>query len=128
MSDSTARKRPKFLALHQIRLPLPGIVSILHRVSGAGLFLMLPLLLWLFDRSLGSPVAYDAYRDVVSNPLVKLVLFGLLWAYLHHFCAGIRFLLLDVHVGSDLAAARRSSVIVLVVSVALTVAIGVALW
>ena len=128
MSDSTARKRPKFLALHQIRLPLPGIVSILHRVSGAGLFLMLPLLLWLFDRSLGSPVAYDAYRDVVSNPLVKLVLFGLLLAYLHHFCAGIRFLLLDVHVGSDLAAARRSSVIVLVVSVALTVAIGVALW
>lgn len=128
MSDSTARKRPKFLALHQIRLPLPGIVSILHRVSGAGLFLMLPLLLWLFDRSLGSPVAYDAYRDVVSNPLVKLVLFGLLWAYLHHFCAGIRFLLLDVHVGSDLAAARRSSVVVLVVSIALTVAIGVALW
>jgi len=128
MSDATARKRPKFLALHQIRLPLPGIVSILHRVSGAGLFLMLPLLLWLFDRSLGSPVAYDAYRDVVSNPLVKIVLFGLLWAYLHHFCAGIRFLLLDVHVGVDLEPARRSSVVVLIVSIVLTLAIGVALW
>lgn len=128
MSDAPVRKRPKHLALHQIRLPLPGIVSILHRVSGAGLFLMLPLLLWLFDQSLGSPVAYDAYRDVVSNPLVKLILFGLLWAYLHHFCAGIRFLLLDMHIWGDLAPARRSSVGVLVISIALTVVIGVALW
>jgi succinate dehydrogenase / fumarate reductase, cytochrome b subunit len=128
MSDATARKRPKFLALHQIRLPLAGFVSILHRVSGAGLFLMLPLLLWLFDRSLGSPLAYDAYRDVVSNPLVKLILFGLLWAYLHHFCAGIRFLLLDMHIGVELQASRRSSVVVMVVSIALTIVIGVALW
>ncbi|MDX5363520.1 MAG: succinate dehydrogenase, cytochrome b556 subunit [Pseudazoarcus pumilus] len=128
MSDAPARKRPKHLALHQIRLPLPGIVSILHRVSGAGLFLMLPLLLWLFDRSLGSPVAYDAYRDVVSNPLIKLVLFGLLWAYLHHFCAGIRFLLLDLHIGGELESARRSSMAVMVVSIALTLVIGVALW
>lgn len=128
MSQATARKRPKHLALHQIRLPLPGIVSILHRVSGAGLFLFLPLLLWLFDRSLGSPTAFDAYREVVGNPLVKLVLFGLLWAYLHHFCAGIRFLLLDLHVWGDLEPARRSSMGVMIVSIALTVAIGVALW
>ena len=128
MSETTVRKRPKHLALHQIRLPLPGIVSILHRVSGAGLFLMLPLLLWLFDRSLGSATAYDAYREAVSHPLLKLVLFGLLWAYLHHFCAGIRFLLLDLHVGSDLQAGRRSSVAVMVVSIVLTLVIGVALW
>jgi succinate dehydrogenase / fumarate reductase cytochrome b subunit len=128
MSDAPARKRPKHLALHQIRLPLPGIVSILHRVSGVGLFLMLPLLLWLFDRSLGSATDYDAYREVVSNPLVKLVLFGLLWAYLHHFCAGIRFLLLDLHIWGDLEPARRSSMGVMVVSIALTVVIGVALW
>lgn len=128
MSETTVRKRPKHLALHQIRLPLPGIVSILHRVSGAGLFLMLPLLLWLFDRSLGSATAYDAYREAVSHPLLKLVLFGLLWAYLHHFCAGIRFLLLDLHVGTDLQAGRRSSVAVMVVSIVLTLVIGVALW
>jgi succinate dehydrogenase / fumarate reductase cytochrome b subunit len=128
MSDATARKRPKFLALHQIRLPLPGIVSILHRVSGAGLFLFLPFLLWLFDRSLGSPTAFDAYREVVANPLVKLILFGLLWAYLHHFCAGIRFLLLDLHVWGDLEPARKSSVGVLVASIVLTLGIGVALW
>lgn len=128
MSETTVRKRPKHLALHQIRLPLPGIVSILHRVSGAGLFLMLPLLLWLFDRSLGSATAYDAYREAVSHPLLKLVLFGLLWAYLHHFCAGIRFLLLDLHVGTDLQAGRRSSMAVMVVSIVLTLVIGVALW
>jgi len=128
MSETTVRKRPKHLALHQIRQPIPAIVSILHRISGAGLFLMLPLLLWLFDRSLGSATAYDAYREVVAHPLVKLVLFGLLWAYLHHFCAGIRFLLLDLHVGTDLQAGRRSAWAVLVVSLALTFVIGVALW
>lgn len=129
MRDASARKqRPKFLALHQIRLPLPGIVSILHRVSGAGLFLMLPLLLFLFDRSLGSVDDFEVFRAWIGNPLVKLVLFGLLWAYLHHFCAGLRFLLLDVHVGTDLGPARSSSVAVLVVSLLLTLVIGVALW
>lgn len=129
MSEAIVRKqRPKFLALHEIRLPLPGIVSILHRVSGAGLFLMLPFLLYLFDRSLGSPESFATYKTVVANPLAKLLLLGLLWAYMHHFCAGIRFLLLDMHVGVDLKSARNSSRIVLIVSLALTVIIGVKLW
>ena len=129
MSQATVRKqRPKFLALNEIRLPLPGIVSILHRISGAGLFLLMPFLLYLFDRSVGSPESFAAYKEVVANPLAKLVLFGLLWAYLHHFCAGIRFLLLDMHKGIDLQSARNSSRIVLIVSIALTVIIGVKLW
>ncbi|WP_332673577.1 succinate dehydrogenase, cytochrome b556 subunit [Aromatoleum sp.] len=129
MSEALARKqRPKFLALHEIRLPLPGIVSILHRVSGAGLFLMLPFLLYLLDRSLGSPESFVTYKSVVANPLIKLLLLGLLWAYLHHFCAGIRFLLLDMHTGVDLKSARNSSRIVLAVSIVLTVIIGVKLW
>ncbi|HRQ59099.1 MAG TPA: succinate dehydrogenase, cytochrome b556 subunit [Azoarcus taiwanensis] len=129
MSEATARKpRPKHLALHEIRLPLPGIVSILHRVSGAGLFLLLPFLLFLFDRSLGSAESFAVYQSVVSNWFIKLVLFGLLWAYLHHFCAGIRFLLLDLHIGGDLEPARKSSKIVLAVSIALTLIIGVMLW
>ncbi|AYH44336.1 succinate dehydrogenase, cytochrome b556 subunit [Azoarcus sp. DN11] len=129
MSEAIARKqRPKFLALHEIRLPLPGIVSILHRVSGVGLFLMLPFLLYLLDRSLGSAESFAAYKGVVGNPLVKLLLLGLLWAYMHHFCAGIRFLLLDLHKGIDLQSARNSSRIVLGVSIALTVIIGVKLW
>jgi succinate dehydrogenase / fumarate reductase, cytochrome b subunit len=129
MSEVTAKKpRPKFLALNEIRLPLPGIVSILHRVSGAGLFLFLPVLLYLFGASLGSEETFATYKAVVSNPLVKLILFGLLWAYLHHFCAGIRFLLLDMHKGLELECARKSSRIVLIVSIVLTVLIGVKLW
>ena len=129
MSEAIVRKqRPKFLALNEIRLPLPGIVSILHRVSGVGLFLMLPFLLYLFDRSLGSPESFATYKTVVANPLAKLLLLGLLWAYMHHFCAGIRFLLLDLHKGIDLQSARKSSRIVLIVSIALTVLIGVKLW
>jgi len=129
MSDVTVRKqRPKFLALNEIRLPLPGFVSILHRVSGAGLFLMLPFLLMLFGKSLGSPESFAAYKGIVSNPLAKLLLWGLLWAYLHHFCAGIRFLLLDMHKGLDLPTARQSAKVVLGVSLTLTVIIGVWLW
>jgi succinate dehydrogenase / fumarate reductase cytochrome b subunit len=122
------KQRPKHLALNQIRLPLPGIVSILHRVSGAGLFLMLPVLLSLFGNSVGSPESYAAYKAVVGNILVKLLLLGLLWAYLHHFCAGIRFLLLDMHVGIEKEAARSSSRVVLIVSLILTVTIGAKLW
>jgi succinate dehydrogenase / fumarate reductase cytochrome b subunit len=129
MPEVTVRKqRPKFLALNEIRLPLPGIVSILHRISGAGLFLFLPFLLFLLDRSLGSPESFATFSAIVDNFLVKLILLGLLWAYLHHFCAGIRFLLLDLHVGGDLQPARNSARLVLIVSLALTVLIGVKLW
>jgi succinate dehydrogenase / fumarate reductase, cytochrome b subunit len=129
MPEMTIKKaRPKHLDLAVIRLPLPGFVSILHRVSGAGLFLMLPFLLWLFASSLASAEAYAAAQQTLAHPLVKLILLGLLWAYLHHFCAGIRYLLLDLHRGIELEAARRSSVIVLVVSLALTLIVGVRLW
>ncbi len=92
------------------------------------MFLLLPFLLFLFDRSLGSPETFAVYQSVVSNWFVKLTLFGLLWAYLHHFFAGIRFLLLDMHTGLELEAARNSSRIVLIVSIALTLVIGVMLW
>ena len=129
MSEVTARKpRPKYLALNEIRLPLPGIVSILHRISGVGIFLMLPFLLYLLDRSLGSTETFETFAAVVDNWFIKLVLFGLLWAYLHHFCAGIRFLLLDLHKGLELEEARKSSKIVLIVSLTLTLIIGVVLW
>ncbi|MEN3113054.1 succinate dehydrogenase, cytochrome b556 subunit [Uliginosibacterium paludis] len=134
MAEAAVRKaRPKHLNLMQIRLPLPGIVSILHRVSGAGLFLCLPVLIGLFGASLGSPEQLETYRAVVGFtlagiPLVKLLLLGLLWAYLHHFCAGIRFLLLDMHVGIELASARTSAVVVLAVSLTLTVLLGALTW
>ena len=121
------KSRPKNLDLTTIRLPLPGFVSILHRISGAGLFLILPVLLWLFQSSLQSPDGFETFKAFVANPLAKILLLGLLWAYLHHFCAGIRFLLLDVHVGIDLESARMSSKVVLAVSLVATALLGVLL-
>jgi succinate dehydrogenase / fumarate reductase cytochrome b subunit len=123
-----AKSRPKHLNLFQIKLPVPGVVSILHRISGIGLFLMLPFLLFLLQASLQSPDSYVHFREWLSFVLVKLVLLGLLWAFLHHFCAGIRYLFLDVHVGTELATARASSFAVLGVSLVLTVLFGVWLW
>jgi succinate dehydrogenase / fumarate reductase cytochrome b subunit len=123
------RPRPVYLDLVRIRLPLPGFVSILHRVSGAALFLVgIPLALVGLQSSLGPGDALAGVQAMLGQPLVKLPLLGLIWAYLHHFCAGIRFLLLDVHRGIELAPARRSSIVVLVVSLALTVLVGVRLW
>lgn len=126
---SIKKQRPKNLDLTSIRLPLPGKVSILHRVSGAGIFLMLPLLLWIFQASVTSPESFEAFKAVASHPLAKLILAGLIWAYMHHFCAGIRFLLLDVHVGVELQPARQSAAVVLAVSLVLTAVLwGVLLW
>lgn len=105
----TPHPRPKHLDLFRIRLPLPGWVSILHRVSGAGLFLFLPLLLKLLDMSFGSAGAYDTVARIVAFWPVKVLMAGLIWAYLHHFCAGIRFLFLDLHKGIALPAARASA-------------------
>jgi succinate dehydrogenase / fumarate reductase, cytochrome b subunit len=124
-----AKARPVYLNLPQIRLPLPGIVSILHRISGALLFLIgIPLLLAGVAMSLASPESFGQLQAAASHPLAKLVLLGLTWSYLHHFCAGIRFLLLDIERGIELPAARRSSVIVLIVSIALTLVVGARLW
>jgi succinate dehydrogenase / fumarate reductase cytochrome b subunit len=123
------KQRPVYLNLVRIRLPLPGLVSILHRLSGAALFFVgLPLVLVGVARSLASAEAFDAFRSALATPFAKIVLIGLIWAYLHHFCAGIRFLLLDVHQGIELKPARRSSVVVLFISLALAVLVGVRLW
>lgn len=122
------KQRPKHLDLRTIRLPVPGIVSILHRLSGVVLFLFLPVLIYLLQGSLSSNDMFDRYRALISWPLCKLVLIGLLWALLHHMLAGIRFLLLDMHKGLALATARASAKTVLVISLVLTVLLGVALW
>lgn len=120
MAEVSIKKRPKNLDLTTIQLPLPGKVSILHRVSGAGLFLFLPVLLWLFGTSLGSAEGYAALKSVLASLPAKVILAGLLWAFVHHFCAGIRFLLLDLHIGIEKEAARKSAGVVLAVSIPLT--------
>ena len=120
--------RPKYLNLLQIRLPLPGLVSILHRISGAALFLALPLLLWWLQQSMTSSQSFAAIKATFSNWCVKLVIIGLIWGYLHHLCAGFRHLLLDLDIGTELAAARLSSTLVLVISIVLTIIAAVRLW
>jgi succinate dehydrogenase / fumarate reductase cytochrome b subunit len=121
--------RPVYLNLIAIRQPIPAIVSILHRLSGALLFLVgIPLLLWAVQQSLASPDVYAALRAILAHPIAKLVLLGLVWAYLHHFCAGIRYLLLDLHIGTELTPSRQSSYAVLIVSLALTAIIGARVW
>ena len=122
------RSRPKHLALHKIKLPLPGFVSILHRVSGLVLFLALPVLLLLLDQSLRSVETYTNLSEHLTHPILKLALLGVMWAFLHHFCAGLRYLAIDLHLLSNLAAARASSKWVMAVSLALTIVLGVKLW
>jgi len=122
------QKRPKHLALHLIRFPLPAIVSILHRASGVLLFLCLPLLLWTLQHSLRSIETFTELSGIVQHPLSKLILIAVLWTFLHHLCAGIRYLALDLDYGVRLAQARTSSKWVLAVSVSLTIFLGVQLW
>lgn len=135
MSDSAAKPRPQFrnIGIADIttsyRLPLAAKLSILHRVSGALLFLCLPLvILPLFAMSVGSPESYAEVARVAGNPIVKLVLLALIWGYLHHFCAGIRFLLLDLHIGVDKASSRKTAGVSFGVSLALTLVFGLKLF
>jgi len=134
MSSAAAKKqRPKYLSLpailFQIRLPLPGWVSILHRISGA--LLVFPFTAWalyLLDVSLRSEQGFSHVREYLSMPLAKLGLLILLWAACHHFCAGIRYLALDLNQGIELRPARISSAVVLVAGLALTALFAVQLW
>ena len=134
MSSVAAKKtRPKYLSLSallfEIRLPLPGKVSILHRVSGALLYFPFAAwLLFMLDASLASEAGFEKTRSYLALAPVKLGLLVFIWAYCHHFCAGIRFLFLDLNKGIELQAARLSSLVVLVVSLALTAFFGFRLW
>lgn len=127
-SPLMSNARPKHLNLFQIRQPAPAIVSILHRISGALLFLFLWLFLAGLQQSLASPEAFDRLRALFDHALVKLLLLGLLWAYLHHGFAGIRHLGLDLQLGIRLPGARVSAYVVLALSFGLTAILGVVLW
>ncbi|HEY1059018.1 succinate dehydrogenase, cytochrome b556 subunit [Limnobacter humi] len=134
MSNTVAKKRPEYRNIHvtqilKYRLPLAGKLSILHRVSGAVMFLALPIILLpLFDKSLTSELSFEEMKALVGNPLVKVVLLGLIWSYMHHFCAGIRYLVLDMHVGTDKYAAAKSAGSVFAVSLTLTAIFGLKLF
>jgi succinate dehydrogenase / fumarate reductase cytochrome b subunit len=100
----------------------------MHRVSGAALFLFIPLLLALFELSLESPQTFLRFKEVFSHWAFKLLLIGLIWAYLHHLFAGIRHLALDLHYGAELPAARATSWVVLAGAIVLTAVIAVKIW
>ena len=130
-----ARKvRPEFRNIHAMkdlpnyRLPPAGWVSILHRVSGAGLFLLLPFLLYLFELSVRSEISFDYFRGIISHTLVKVILLGLIWAYMQHFCAGVRHLFMDVHLAIEKDSSRNSAIAVLTVSLLLTAIAGLKLF
>jgi succinate dehydrogenase / fumarate reductase cytochrome b subunit len=104
MAETVQKRRPQFRNIHvsqivQYRLPIAGIMSILHRVSGAAMFLLLPVLVWLFDLSLTSELSYAQLTEVTDSVIVKLILCGLAWAFIHHFMGGIRHLVNDMHIG-----------------------------
>lgn len=134
MTDSAAKPRAQYrnLTLPQLmkyRLPLAGKLSILHRVSGALLFVCLPLvILPLFAMSVSSEAGFAQMATVFGNPIVKLVMLVLIWGYLHHFCAGIRYLMLDLHMGLDKQAAQKSAGVVFGVSIALTLVFALKLF
>ena len=135
MSDTAAKPRPQFrnIGLAQVafsyRLPLAGKLSILHRISGILLFLCLPLVIVpLFAASVAAPQSFAWIASFAANPIVKLVFLVLIWGYLHHFCAGIRYLLLDMHLGIDKLSAKKSAGVVFGVSLALTLVFGLKLF
>lgn len=116
--------RPIYLNLFRIRLPITGWVSILHRLSGALLFLCFPLAIWLLSKSLANAAGFAAVRAWLALPEAKLVVLGLVWLFTLHFFAGLRHLAMDVHWGVTLTAARRSSVGVLVLAGVVTLAVA----
>ncbi|BEU96165.1 succinate dehydrogenase, cytochrome b556 subunit [Acidovorax sp. DW039] len=137
-----AKKRPEFRNIHAIkdlttyRLPPAGWVSILHRVSGVIMFLLLPFILWMFDTSLSSEISFGKFKAAFNAGLffipgwfIKLVALALIWAYLHHFVAGLRHLMMDMnHDAVTKEFGKSSAVFTLVVSISLAVVLGAKLF
>lgn len=118
-------KRPQFRNIHVseilgYRLPAPGMVSIMHRASGVLMFLALALVIWLLQLSLTSELSFIRLKEVAAQWWMKLVFVALVWALLHHLVAGIRYLLLDLHIGIEKEAAVKSAMAVYIVSLPLT--------
>ena len=145
MSDAAtpvAKKRPEFRNINAFtdlttyRLPPAGIVSILHRISGALLFLLMPFIIWMFDTSISSEISFERFKGAFNIGMLglpgviwKLVALAMIWAYLHHFIAGIRYLIMDVsHKAVSKEFGRSSAIFTLVVSIALTLVLGAKLF
>ena len=140
LKEQPLKKPPEYRNIHvtqltSYRLPAAGWVSILHRISGAVMFLLLPFAIWMFDTSVTSEVSYDRFTSVldygvgvVPGWFVKLVVFGLMWAYLLHFCAGLRHLWMDATHAVGLEFGRISALVAIVLSTVLALALGAKLF
>lgn len=121
-------KRPKNLNLLTIRFPIPAIVSILHRASGVFLFLLFPILLWMFSLSLSSEQSFTHLQGLLTSPIAKFMVWLVLAPLCYHLVAGIRHLLMDLHIGEELKSGRRGAKLTILVSIILVVLLGVWLW
>ena len=137
-----AKKRPEFRNINALkdlptyRLPAAGIVSILHRISGVIMFLLLPFIIWMFDTSVSSEISFARFKAAFNVGLgfvpgwfMKLVALALIWAYLHHFIAGVRHVMMDMnHAAVTKQSGATTAKITLLLSVALTVVLGAKLF
>ena len=121
-------KRPVNLDLSTIKFPVTAIASITHRVTGVAIFLALPILLWMLDRSLASPESFADLKELMTSPLVKLVGWAILAVLLYHLVAGIRHLVMDAGVGESLEGGRRGAKLVFIISVVLILLVGGWIW
>jgi succinate dehydrogenase / fumarate reductase cytochrome b subunit len=139
LSTPRPRARPganmRLIEALQYRLPLAGVVSILHRVSGMLMFFLLPFIVWMFDSSVTSEISYDSFTSAfvagigfVPGVVIKLVALSLIWAYLHHAVAGIRHLWMDATHSVSKQQGHSSAVATFVISIALTLALGAKLF
>jgi len=136
-----AKKRPEFRNINALkdlptyRLPPAGWVSILHRISGVLMFLLLPLIIWMFDNSISSEFSFAKFSAAfniglgfVPGWLMKLVALALIWAYLHHFIAGLRHLYMDVCHAVSKEFGKSSAIVTLALSLGLTAVLGAKLF
>ncbi|AUR52686.1 succinate dehydrogenase, cytochrome b556 subunit [Aquella oligotrophica] len=124
------QQRPKYLDLPKLgsKMSITAKVSILHRASGVLMFLAIPFVLYLFHKSLTSAEFYSSSYNVATCAFMKVVYIVLIWAIMHHMCAGVRFLFLDMHKGIEKGTAQKTARWVMVVSLLLTVFLGVLIW
>ena len=122
------RSAPVNLDLSTIKFPVTAIASITHRVTGVAIFLALPILLWMLDRSLASPESFADLKALMTSPLVKLVVWAILAVLLYHLVAGIRHLIMDTGVGETLEGGRRGAKLVFIISAVLILLVGGWIW
>lgn len=140
-SSTTTKQRPVyrniniFTDVRTYRLPAAGFVSILHRISGLLMFLLLPFVIWMLDTSLSTEISFDVFKNAfvaglgpIPGVLVKLVALALIWGYLHHFIAGVRHLWMDATHSVSKQQGHSSAVVTLALSVLLTLALGAKLF